>query len=142
MPDIIKPEPTAADALATLTEAQLTKDPAELTLDDVLAKAKAELAVEQEQKAKQEQAIADQEAAVAQRQSDISAALIAKGYIGDGSVADFKILFDKDLAKFQAGAENFFGGKDSQVLAEQYAAVNNGENTLDRLAHLVSMYGG
>jgi hypothetical protein len=68
----------------------------------------------------------------------VSAALVAKGYIGDGSLADFKILFDRDLAKFQAGQENFFGGKDSQTLAENYRG--DGTNAKDRLANMVQMY--
>ena len=131
---------TASDALVSLKEAQLAKDPTSLTLDDVLAKAKAELAAAQELAAKRVADLLIQEQDALARLQAISADLVKKGYIGDGSLADFKILFEKDLAKFNAGTENFFSGKDPQTLAEVYRG--DGNNVLEKLISMVNMYGG
>lgn len=137
MPEL-KSELTASESLVAVKESQLALDPKDLTLDDVLARAKAELAAEQELKAKQEADLAAQEQAQLDRLMAVSAALMAKGYVGDGSLKDFQTLFDKDFAKFEAGVENFFSGKDPDVLALNYRG--DGTNALEKLANLVREY--
>ena len=133
---------SAADTLASFKEEQMATDFDALTESEQLAILKQDyslrLKAEAEQKAQQEQGQADNDAAVSSRLQAVCASLVSKGYAGDGSLADFTLLFERDKARFLAKQENYFGGKDPQELATAYFA--DGTNAIEKLSNMVQMY--
>ena len=110
---------SAADTLASFKEEQMATDFDALTESEQLAILKQDyslrLKAEAEQKAQQEQGQADNDAAVSSRLQAVCASLVSKGYAGDGSLADFTLLFERDKARFLAKQENYFGDRKSVV---------------------------
>ena len=119
-------------------EYDFTKLSAEEQLADIKADFALRIAAAKKSAADLAKSESDQNAATLARAQAVSAELVKKGYIGDGSLADYKTLFTKDLAKFNAGVENFFSGKSVDDLAANYRG--DGTNALEKLYGYVQMY--